>query len=56
MKLDVTKTNGSLVSITVNNPAGNTDTSALVKLLVDAVNTNANLTGPDGAVAECLRR
>lgn len=50
--LNVTKTNGSVVSVGATNSAGNTDVTVLVQALMNAVNANASLTGPDGVIAE----
>jgi len=52
LQLVVTKTNGFTVALSATNPPGNTNTSILVKLIVDAVNTNADLTQPDGLTAD----
>jgi len=51
LNLTVTKTNGSMVTVGVTNAAGNTDTSVLVKSLVDAVNANGSLSTDDGVTA-----
>jgi hypothetical protein len=52
LQLAVTKTNGSVVTVSATNAPGNTDGSVLVKVLVDAVNTNAALMAVDGAFVE----
>lgn len=52
LELTVLKTNGEVVSLSVTNPPGNTNTPVLVQAFLDAVNTNAALLSPDGLVAE----
>jgi len=52
LQMAVTGTNGGLVTVSVTNPPGNTDTSLLVKMLHDAINTNSSLQAADGVVAE----
>jgi uncharacterized protein (TIGR03790 family) len=52
LQLIVTKTNGSVVTLSVTNTPANTNTPELVQALVDAINTEAELTGPDGFSAE----
>jgi len=52
LQLEVTKTNGTLVTITVTNTAPGTNISGLTQQLVDAINNNSALQMPDGLVAE----
>ena len=52
LQLNITKTNGSVVSIAVTNDSANTNISTLVQQLVNAVNTNSALLGADGLMAE----
>ena len=52
--LTVTKTNGTVVSVGATNDSGSSDISVLLQALVDAVNTNATLIGPDGVMADDL--
>ncbi|TAL07215.1 MAG: TIGR03790 family protein [Verrucomicrobia bacterium] len=52
LQLVVTRTNGLLTTISVTNPPGNTNTAVLVQAMMDSVNTNADLVGSDGVVAE----
>jgi len=51
LQLTVTKTNGSVVMVSVTNTPGNTDASVFVRSLVDAVNINASLATADGVTA-----
>lgn len=52
LRLTVTKTNGAVVVLGVTNTSGGVSPSALAQALVNLVNTNADLQGPDGLVAE----
>src|SRR6185369_7229179 len=52
LQLAVTKTNGSIVTVSVTNTPGNTDGGVLVKMLMDAINTNTALMAADGVLAE----
>jgi len=52
LQLAVTKTNGSVVTVSVTNTPGNTDGSVFVKVLVDAINGNEALVDVDGVLAE----
>ena len=51
LQLTVTKTSGSAVTVSVTNTPGNTDASALVRALVDAVNADGSLATVDGVTA-----
>jgi len=55
LQLTTTKTNGTLVVVTVTNSPGNTNTGPLVQQLLIAVNNNGALQAADGLVA-ALRR
>jgi uncharacterized protein (TIGR03790 family) len=52
LQLTTTKTNGTLVVVTVTNSPGNTNTGPLVQQLLIAVNNNGALQAADGLVAE----
>ena len=52
LQVTVTKTNGAVVTLSVTNTPGNTNTPELVQSLVDAINANEALAGPDGLSAE----
>jgi uncharacterized protein (TIGR03790 family) len=53
LQLDVTKTNGALVSVAVtNNSAGGALISSLLRSLVGLINATPGLQGSDGVVAE----
>lgn len=52
LQMTVTLTNGEMVTLSVTNAPGNTNTGVLVKELVDAINTNAVLKTSDGVMVE----
>ena len=54
LQLQVTKTNGSQISLSVTNTPGDTNVSDLCQLLMNAVNAEPSLQGPDGVVAADL--
>jgi hypothetical protein len=54
LQIAVTRTNGSVTTISVTNSAGNTNTAVLLQSLMDAINTNSILTNVDGVIAEDL--
>jgi len=52
LQLDVTETNGTVVSVAVTNTVSGAPLSGLLQSLVDLVNANTALQGSHGAVAE----
>ena len=54
LQILVTRTNSLGTTIAVTNSPGNTNTAVLVQALMDSINTNSDLTGPDGVIAEDL--
>jgi uncharacterized protein (TIGR03790 family) len=51
LQMAFTKTNGTPVTVTVTNPPANTNIGTLTQRLLNAVNANAALQGPDGVLA-----
>jgi uncharacterized protein (TIGR03790 family) len=52
LQLTITKTNGAVVSVAITNTSSGTTLADLAQGLVNVVNTNADLQGSDGVVAE----
>jgi uncharacterized protein (TIGR03790 family) len=52
LQLSVTKTNGTLIVLTVTNSPGNTSVGQLVQQLITAINGNTGLSATDGVVVE----
>ena len=52
LRLTVTKTNGAVVSLTYTNPVAGPTPGTVLSNLVNLINTDANLTGADGVMAE----
>ncbi len=52
LQLDIIKTNGTSITLSVTNSPGNTNTHTLVQALVNAINANTDLAEPDGLIAE----
>ncbi len=52
LELQITKTNGAALTLSVTNTPGNTNTATFVRALVDAVNAHPDLQTADGLVAE----
>jgi len=52
LQIAVTKTNGTVVTLSVTNLPGNTSTPGLIQSLISAINANASLMAADGLVAE----
>jgi len=54
LMLTTTKTNGTIVSLSVTNPPGNTNMMVFVESFADAVNANPQLASKDGLSADDL--
>ena len=54
LQIAVTRTNGSVTTLSATNSSGNTNTAVLVQALMDAINTDPTLTNADGVIAEDL--
>lgn len=52
LRLTVTKTNGAVVVVTYTNPTAGPSPGIVLSNLVNLINADANLAGPDGVVAE----
>ncbi len=48
LQFSVTKTNGATVTLSMTNPPGNSSTPALIQMLLNTINTNADLLAADG--------
>jgi uncharacterized protein (TIGR03790 family) len=51
LRVDITKTNGSLISVSVTNATSGTNIADLCQSLINAVNATPSLQGPDGVLA-----